>query len=169
MSPRYSPAAERPLDLPCTIAVPAAAKNPYDFVLHPELFQLLAKHDKFVFLGAPVVLSVEGAAAGVISYPLVQRGFAHPVPQHQLPGRRAGFLLRHHLFLEFMSIFGFLLLHFSFFSFSSSILSPVRFFVVLFSVDRTSSTETAKSHFFFRTARKSRSERNCSGFFLCRG
>ena len=26
-----------------------------------------------------------------------------------------------------------------------------------------------KSHLFSRTARKSRSERNCSGFFLCRG
>ena len=44
--------------------------------------------------------------------PLVQRGFAHPVPLHQLPGRRAGFVLRHHLFLEFLSIFGFLLFHF---------------------------------------------------------
>ena len=33
ISPRYSPAAERPLDLPRTVAVPAAAEDPYDFVL----------------------------------------------------------------------------------------------------------------------------------------
>ena len=43
---------------------------------------------------------------------LVQRRFAHPVPLHQLPGRRTVFVLRHHLFLGLLSIFGFLLLLF---------------------------------------------------------